>query len=604
MIETSHKESILRFLEEIGFLGKEDNINKVKEFLTRSYSKIDIDETIKYEKIKKISYIGKKRTFDLSVSILPNLQNFVAQGFIVHNSGKDFMVGIITAYEAMKLLECKGGDPYAKYNLSRSNPITILTVACASRQAELAFNEIKARVIGSKYFRDKIGEEGIGTQKIHLLTLKDKKENLDSTLNSKNKGSIVIEVGHSNSDSLLGKQLYVLILDEVASYKQSSGSSSGERIYTALTPSFQTFFHYEEMKNNDGTLVLDENNEPEKQRVIDAKLIAISSPRGEDGLFYRLYKESHLHDNRLMCKLPTWRVNTRITEKSLRETNASMTDEDFIMEYGAEFSPTAGESMFVRGKVMECFLPHVKMSSYGVVGNIYFAHLDPATTSHNYALVILHRETYFNKEEKKADFRIVVDVVKHWHPQGGKPIRIDEVDEYVIGLKRKFYLGLVTYDVWNSIQSIEKLQKHGIPAKCTHFSPKYKMAIYHQLEILINSGRLWIPRHDLLKDELLFLQRKVTPKGFRIFPPREGEVRTDDIVDALAGACYSAMNSTSQKLPFGRTVDTGSGSANNTVWRSMQGVPYGVGSGESVSRSMENRIQNNRGDIPPSIFRG
>lgn len=523
-------------------------------------------------------------------------------------AGKDFMSGIIISYEAMRLLECPGGDPYKVYKISPSNPISLLTIATAAPQAGIAFQEIKSKIINSKYFKDKLAFEGIESTKINLLTPSDKiknKELIEAGL-PPTKGSIVIEVGHSNSDSLLGKQCFVLLLDEVASYKQTGGSSSGERIHAALTPSLNTFVRKIKKLDENGNQEFDHDGAPLFYRVLDSKLICISSPRGEEGLFYRLYKEAHIQDDRLMCKLPTWLVNTNLPEQFLREKNKSMTAEDFMMEYGAEFSGTGGESMFVREKVLECFKADMVHKEMGQTGNVYFAHLDPATTSHNYALVIIHRENFFDRVNKVADFRVVVDHIKFWHPTAGSPIKIDEVDDYVIGLKKRFYLGMVTYDVWNSIQSIEKLKKHGIPAKCTHYSSLYKMAIYNQLEVIINAGKLCIPRHKLLKDELLHLQRKYTVKGFRVQPPKEGDIRTDDLVDALAGAVYSSMNVIAHKLPGGKLVnmEQSRGGTGNQVWRSMQGVPYGTGSGAQVSHAMETRQPNKRGggNIPPSIF--
>ncbi|KKM87091.1 hypothetical protein LCGC14_1272480, partial [marine sediment metagenome] len=61
-------------------------------------------------------------------------------------ASKDFIVSIIALYEAMKLLECEGGDPYAMYELSSANTINILTVANAKGQANIAFSEIREKI--------------------------------------------------------------------------------------------------------------------------------------------------------------------------------------------------------------------------------------------------------------------------------------------------------------------------------------------------------------------------------------------------------------------------------------------------------------------------
>jgi len=505
-------------------------------------------------------------------------------------AGKDFVGSLIATYEAMKLLECQGGDPYAIYGISRAATINILTVATAKDQADTAFKEIKDRILGSRYFKDKMVPEGLETSKIYLLTPSDRIENKDLVKRrlTPKKGSILIEVGHSNSDSLLGKGVFVLILDEVASYKKTGGSSSGERIYTSMSPSLNTYKRFEKVLDGEGREIIGEDNEPITKIVYDSKIISISSPRGEDGIFYDLYKEAPKVESRLACRLPTWAVFEELTEESLRETNSHMTEVQFMMEFGAEFSGLGGENFFPRHFVEECFAPGLKIEKMGKAGVVYFAHLDPATSSHNYSLVIVHREMFFNKKTSRNDFNIIVDHIKHWHPTPDRPINTEIIDDYIISLRKKFYFGVITYDIWNSTASINKLRKFGIPAKCTHYSKKYKMTIYDELYNLVISGRVRIPPYILLRDEMFNLQRKfMPPSGYSVFPKKEGEVSTDDVCDALAGASYNAISFAVKKLPNGQVIDMGlTSSSNNRMWNSMSG-PLGYGTGAQVSQRLE-----------------
>jgi hypothetical protein len=86
------------------------------------------------------------------------------------------------------------------------------------------------------------------------------------------------------------------------------------------------------------------------------------------------------------------------------------------------------------------------------------------------------------------------------------------------------------------------------------------------------------------------LQRKWLDSGFKVYPKREGDVTTDDIVDALAGVCYNCIEKDINKLPKGKTVLSPESSViSGQVWRSMQGTPYGFGSGEQVARNLEQR---------------
>lgn len=522
-------------------------------------------------------------------------------------AGKDFFVGLLCAYEACRLLEVSGGDPHKYYNIGGGNPITILTMANAGEQAEIAFREIKDKIVRSKYFHDKIAPEGLEAKKIWLLTPADKKILRDGGKLAK-KGSICVEVGHSNSDSLRGKSCYVIVLDEVAMFKQTGGSSSGDVIYMSMTPALNRFAVPMEQRGPYGEILRDKNGKPlvvyetdAQGRVIklpngqakikkrfDSKVFTISSPRGKEGILWKLYESAPKNPQLMLCKLPTWIVNPLAPEDSLREANQHMTEEQFRMEFGAEFSGLAGENFFSRDQVLACFKHGARMRSTGQLPWVYFAHLDPARNSSNYALVVLHREYFLNPKTTEMDFKIVVDHIKHWHPLPNKPIDLDEIDEYMLALRKRFPLGLVTYDSWGSAQSIKKLQKNGIPAKETPFTGTYKMQIYSNLKVLVEQGKLIIPPYDLLQREMVHLQCKRRDFGFRIYHKEEGECVTDDVVDCLAGACFLSIAADVNKLPSGRLVNTGVvPTSNQRVWRSMQGVPYGYGTGQQVSRALE-----------------
>ena len=509
-------------------------------------------------------------------------------------SGKDFIVSIIALYEAMKLLECEGGDPYAMYELSSANTINILTIANAKGQAVIAFNEIKEKMFYSEYFKDKYAKDGITGGAIYLLTPQDKIDNKafkEKGLPTK-KGSIGIIVGHSNSDTLLGMGCIVLILDEVASYKTTGSASSGDRIYAALTPTVQTYVRKTYFKDENGEFQLNDlGQKVVQQRIYDGKVISISSPRAKEGKFYELFNNAKNVPSRLSMRLATWHVNPQHTRESLRADNNTMSETEFNMEFGAEFSGTGLESFFTEDQVKSCMVGNnLKNIAMGCPGNVYFAHLDPATSSHNYALAVVHKEFYLNHETQKANFRIVVDHIKYWTPPINGAINPNAVMEYVLSLRRRFHIGLVTYDAFTSQESILKMRKAGIPNKETKFLPAYKFTIYKELENLVNTGRLHIPYDNLLYNEMIELQRKFTPTGFKVMPKQEGDgAKSDDVVDCIAGACYMAVERQMSKLPHAKLANLGNPGGNQVVWRNMQGGVYGVGSGGQVARSLENR---------------
>lgn len=510
-------------------------------------------------------------------------------------SGKDFLVSIIALYEAMKLLECPGGDPYSMYEISSANSINILTIANSQEQAKIAFREIREKLLYSPYFKNKFTSDGVGGSWIYLLTPKDKQDNINFKAQGlpTTKGSVAVIVGHSNSESLLGMGCIVLILDEVASYKNTGGASSADRIYTGLTPTVSTYCRRIYEKDDDGKIIVDPitGQRVVKQRIYDGKILSISTPRAKEGKFYELYSTAAAQADRLVCRLPTWEVNITHNRDSLRESQATMSETEFNMEFGAEFSGIGSEYFFTEKQVESCFKDHpFELREIGEPGRLYFCHIDPATTSHNYGLVILHREHFIDPKTNKTDFIIVVDHVKFWHPSAGKPINEDEVHEYIVALKRRFHIVMLTYDAWNSQKGIEALTKNGIPNKMTRFSKYFKMQIYKELENSVNADRLKIPYHQYLRLEMLDLQRKFDATGFKVFPKKDGDgVKTDDLVDCLAGAVYQAFNQIANRLPTGKLIEFGNSSVNQITWMSAQGVPYGVGTGQQITRQLERR---------------
>lgn len=199
-------------------------------------------------------------------------------------------------------------------------------------------------------------------------------------------------------------------------------------------------------------------------------------------------------------------------------------------------------------------------------------HLDPSTSSHNYGLVIAHKEVFYNHETKKKDWEVIVDYIHHWSPSADDPIKVDVVDEYVIDLCRRFHIGMVTYDIWNSHSSVAKLRKIGIPSKQTHYSRKYKNIIYDNLYEIVINKKLKIPHHELLKGEMLNLQRKYSSgsRGYKVYPKSDGDPNTDDVTDALVGAVYACTDKETNKLPQGvLTSFPITPSSNNRQWNSM-----------------------------------
>jgi hypothetical protein len=275
-----------------------------------------------------------------------------------------------------------------------------------------------------------------------------------------------------------------------------------------------------------------------------------------------------------------------------------MSPNEFNMEFAAEFAGTAGEKfipdVYVNDAVKMGLELNLDQAIQGKAGYVYYAHLDPAITSHNYAMVILHVEERmrvledFHGIPKKERFKLfVVDHIKTWRPSLSESVNVLEVDSYIAQIGKYFRLAQLTLDAWDAPATMQRLKAKGIPTKITPFRKAYKMKIYDNLEHLLVNHQIALPNknedHDLLIKELKFLKRQYTANGYKIKPDPEAQVQTDDIVDALAGAIGSALDAAYGGYPKAATVympqtnpsdsrvwNIGTGQFNDANWNMMK----------------------------------
>lgn len=453
-------------------------------------------------------------------------------------SSKTLMVSIIAAYEAYRLLETPDGNPHRFYGMSPDKPIAILNVAVSEAQAyDPLFLEIRSRLARSPYFSDKINHEASTSSVIYLLTDNDKRENAKREkrgMSIRVDGSVVLKSGHSNSASLRGQAAICILFDEFAHFMSSTGKQSGDEVYNALTPSVQQFG-------------------------VDGKIVLLSDPRGKEGMFWRLFQMSQdrelvrdgeyrqLNDEILAIQLPTWRMNPSkdFSREHLERTKRPQDPVAFSTSYAARFVGEMGDRYFDERRIEEATDLGWREPVQGDPKYRYFIHLDPATTSHNYGLCLCHVVTLTNRHGEVRR-RVVVDTVRFWAPDKSGPVSINEVEKYIRDLCRRFNVAQVSFDVWQSAQTMENLALSGIRTKLTPYNTTYIMDIYTELRNLLNEGNLSIPPIKQLRGEMKNLMYKILARGIKKMPNPKSEFPTDDCVDALAGAAFQALHSTVQ----------------------------------------------------------
>lgn len=465
-------------------------------------------------------------------------------------SSKTMMVSIIAAYEAYKLCEAPEGNPHKKFKIAGDKPIHIINVAVSEAQAlDPLFAEIEARIFRAPYFIDKVNHGASLKGKLHILTDADKRENarrIQNGITTLNPGSIILLSGHSNSGSLRGHATICVLFDEFAHFVSTSGRSSGDEVYNALTPSMKQFGKF-------------------------GKVVILSDPRGKEGMFWKLFslcqkmvtKEdgSHKwpHDDVLGIQLPTWCMNPS-PEFSKNELEVKERPKDpaaFLTSWGARFMGAEGAKFFDQVKIRNCIDFSAAEAKHGYPQNSYFMHLDPATTSHNYALCLVHPVTYSNPS-MEIKRKVFVDYVKFWKPDESGPVNIKIVEDTIRDLCRRFNVVSVTFDSFQSQQTIQNLRVSGINAFETPFRTGYITEIYGELRNLVNQNDLVLFPHEQLIGEMNELLYRILNRGIKKFFDQKSEYPSDDCVDALAGAAFQSIHSVVIKqLPKSRVVYTG-----------------------------------------------
>jgi len=446
-------------------------------------------------------------------------------------SGKTMMSSIIAAYEAYKLLVIGGGDPHTYYGVPRNKQIYILNVATSQEQAGELFNEIKSRIGHSPFFAGRIEHDTESL--IRLFTDRDLKQRADESMNVRLQGSVVIKCGHRNPKSLRGKAAICVIFDELAFYDEGK-KVSGIDFYNSLKPSVSQFD-----KKNAGMLV------------------EISSPGPRSGIFYKR-AEAGLDpaSSTMLFRMPTWIFNPEMPEsnKFLKE-DRERSPEMYQIEYGAEWPEGGASSNYfpevLIDRALEMGGAHGCMEEVAPRYNSeYYAHIDPAISGDNYAIVIIRKEMYRDKTGAICP-RAILAKVKVWRPQKGIGHDLLQIENEIVQLCQKFHVSSLSYDRFPSVSTLAVLRRNGINTIQTTFNRGYKNKIYQNLRDLMckEEGGLYLYPFAQLISELKNLQQKPLEHSVWIGPEKRGEVPWDDAADCLAGATFMICGNHYQRWP-------------------------------------------------------
>jgi len=449
-------------------------------------------EDVYFEPIVRIEPIGVRETYDLSVPHEGHA--FVANGIIVHNSGKTFLASCFAAYEAFKLLIKP--DPAAYYNLAPGSPIFIVVVATSEKQAyDTIFNEIKQKLMRSPFFRE-----------YHPRFLMN-----EIIFQSKN---VRILCGTSSSASLVGRNVKLAIFDELARFEESTSKRGAWEVYTSLKRSTATFGK-------------------------EGYCISISSIRHPNDIMMTLYRQAQTNPRMFALKFATWEFNPNFKLEDFK-FELQRDPLAFWRDFGSK--PFAGQAPFFANIDVVPFDSSIPNNlellargekTYFNEEATYVLAGDPAIRHDAFGLAIVH-------EVEPGQY--VCDGLYRFKPMGTDLSPV-EIKNFILRVLDHCNVITAVFDTWNFPELQEEIRSHGVEV-LNHIVRKED---YDRFKEFCFKRCIRICDYPILRQELEQLQI-VNVK--RVDHPPGG---SKDVADALVNALW-AISEFQPELPLNVAV--------------------------------------------------
>ncbi len=541
-VSICNRHFVKKFIDVVGIpIGKNEKFNEIYRLADeKQYKNLESNGNILKDRIASIEYVGEEEVFACTVE---TGHNYLGDGFIHGNSGKDYVSTIAVAYIVYKLL-CLT-DPAKYYGKPMGDAIDIMNVAINANQARnVFFKGFKSKIEKSQWF------QGRYNSKTEYLEF-DK--------------SITVYSGHSERESHEGLNLFIAILDEISGFAIESTSGhalakTADGIYKAFRGTVDSRFpdlgkvvllsfprykeDYISQKYNEAIADKDVVMRDHKFRINDDLPDGLS-----ENEFTITWEEDHITMYALprvfALKRPTWEVNP--TRKIEDFRNAFYSDpEDALQRFAAQPPEAEGGYFKDHNKIDNTFsLPPAIEEGMAFQEwfrpkdeTRYFMHVDLAQKNDRCAVAMAHVDSWIHTAYVMGnhyyDPVIVVDFVYWWTPSKAQSVNFDDVRDFIVGVKRSgFDLRAVTFDRWSSHTMMMELNALGIRAENLSVAKKH----YDDFKMALMQDHVRGPEIELLRKEL---------KQLRIIKDKVDHVRTGgkDLADAVCGAVFNAISRT------------------------------------------------------------
>lgn len=313
-------------------------------------------------------------------------------------SGKGVIGSVVAWYAVYQLLSL--ANPQAYYGLTPNQEIQIVNMATSRPQAKnnVVFKHIKDRLdTGGEWF------EALRQQaKVMGLEIRLPK-------------NIVIRCGHSQASRQVGATSYMVILDELARFKDAEGRDNADDVYERMSATTATFQQH-------------------------GRVLVLSSPEWEGDKAMRLLEEAVEDDGRpvrphmLGLQIATWEANLNLTFEGLwQQFDGASNPRAFWRDFGAR-PPTTMEGYYPDPDRWDRQADREHQHPYDDAGQLAewfkpccdskrFVHVDLGATRDACGLAMAHKPVpgcpWYEKKDSEPNpraRRIVVDVVHRLAP--------------------------------------------------------------------------------------------------------------------------------------------------------------------------------------------
>jgi hypothetical protein len=314
------------------------------------------------------------------------------------------------------------------------------------------------------------------------------------------KNGISIEVHSASYRAVRGYTTVAVIADEVAFWQSDeSGANPDREVIDALRPGLAT--------------------------VPGALLLGISTPYARRGEVWKAFERYHGRDD---APALVWVADTQSMNPAVDEAVIAAAYQDDPVAAAAEYGGSFRRDVeaFLAPEALEAVTMLGRLELPPASGTPYVAFVDPSGGSQDsMTLAIAHGE------ERDGQTVAVLDVVRERRP----PFSPDDVVRGFAETLKAYNVSTVRGDRYAGEWPRERFQQHGITYEVSEES---KSDLYRELLPLVNSARLALLDHRVLRAQFEALERRVARGGKdSIDHPPGGR---DDIANAAAGALVAA----------------------------------------------------------------